>query len=368
MALTQEDIWTAAEQLQDRGEQPTLAAVRKELGAGSFTTISEALKAWKAKRKEADQAKIIPPPEALLVSGRAIVNQIWEQAQASAQEQLEAERRLILEAQTRFEREQRELTALADDLSAELETIRAELERTRKEAQANEAEARIRLEEEKRSLGEAREELAKIQGELQAERRHASEAQEKVRHLEAERQSLQEARVRLEGEIEAERRRAEEARERASRMEEERRALEQAKSQLEEEQRKQKAKEDLLISDLDAARAEVKRVEKERQAEREKIEKELEAERQRSAQIGGRLARLEGEIEAEQRHAREAIEHAHREGQRAVAAEAKAADLERQINALGVQETGKVAGSTRTKRGKKETPNPSAGTDDAQER
>ena len=43
MAVTREQIFAVADELDAAGQKPTLAAVRKALGGGSFTTISEAM-------------------------------------------------------------------------------------------------------------------------------------------------------------------------------------------------------------------------------------------------------------------------------------------------------------------------------------
>ena len=48
MAITKQDILAVADALDAEGVKPTLAAVRKKLGGGSFSTISEAMKEWKA--------------------------------------------------------------------------------------------------------------------------------------------------------------------------------------------------------------------------------------------------------------------------------------------------------------------------------
>ena len=56
MAITPEQIIETAEALVERGASPTLAAVRQELGGGSFTTISEALRSWR-ERRQASQAR-----------------------------------------------------------------------------------------------------------------------------------------------------------------------------------------------------------------------------------------------------------------------------------------------------------------------
>ena len=44
MAITKDQIFQAADQLTVAGESATMAAVRKLLGGGSYTTINEALK------------------------------------------------------------------------------------------------------------------------------------------------------------------------------------------------------------------------------------------------------------------------------------------------------------------------------------
>lgn len=40
MAITKEQIFAVADELDAAGQNPTLASVRKQLGGGSFTTIS----------------------------------------------------------------------------------------------------------------------------------------------------------------------------------------------------------------------------------------------------------------------------------------------------------------------------------------
>ena len=41
MAITREQIWNAADEIDAAGQNPTLAAVRKAVGGGSFTTIQD---------------------------------------------------------------------------------------------------------------------------------------------------------------------------------------------------------------------------------------------------------------------------------------------------------------------------------------
>ena len=49
---TKEDIWAAATMLAEAGERPTLSAVRKVVGGGSYTTISEAMAEWRARQTQ----------------------------------------------------------------------------------------------------------------------------------------------------------------------------------------------------------------------------------------------------------------------------------------------------------------------------
>lgn len=49
MAISKEQIFAVADELDAAGQNPTLANVRKQLGSGSFTTISEAMNEWRAR-------------------------------------------------------------------------------------------------------------------------------------------------------------------------------------------------------------------------------------------------------------------------------------------------------------------------------
>lgn len=65
MTITKDQIFAVADELNAVGQNPTLAAVRKALGSGSFTTISEAMNEWRA-RKTTEAAPIREPtPQAV---------------------------------------------------------------------------------------------------------------------------------------------------------------------------------------------------------------------------------------------------------------------------------------------------------------
>lgn len=56
MAITKEQVFSAADRLFNEGTAPTLIAIRKELGSGSFSTISGMLAEWKSASRKGDVA------------------------------------------------------------------------------------------------------------------------------------------------------------------------------------------------------------------------------------------------------------------------------------------------------------------------
>ena len=101
---TKDEIWAAAQALTDAGERPTLVAVRKAVGGGSYTTISEAMAEWRA-RQEQPQARRDPAPETIAAQAAEMAAAIWAQASALAHEKLQAERAALDAAREGMEQE-----------------------------------------------------------------------------------------------------------------------------------------------------------------------------------------------------------------------------------------------------------------------
>lgn len=74
------DVEKAALQLQGRGKNPTVDAIRELLGTGSKSTITQHLKTWKSKSTEG-QGKL--PPELL-----ALVAGLWERLNMQAEQRI----------------------------------------------------------------------------------------------------------------------------------------------------------------------------------------------------------------------------------------------------------------------------------------
>lgn len=136
MGITAEKVHAAADALLERGETPTLAAVRRELGRGSFTTISEAMRTWRARRGHDQVVAPSSVPAQLqdlaIQYAQVAVRAVWESAQEQVRAQMEADSQVLNEARAQVEAERREAVQLADSLSTELEqtqiSLRAALE------------------------------------------------------------------------------------------------------------------------------------------------------------------------------------------------------------------------------------------------
>lgn len=133
MALSIEDIHAAADRLMESGQQPTLAAVRAALRGGSYTTISEAMKTWRAQRQKEQEAQQVPVPQAVADRAAALAADLWRTATAVADERIAAERQSLDQARGELEQAQREAAELADQLTAELDAARAQMQQMQAE-------------------------------------------------------------------------------------------------------------------------------------------------------------------------------------------------------------------------------------------
>ena len=88
---TEAQVHDAANALVERGDRPTLAAVRRELGGGSYTTISEAMKRWREQQSEQREAAAAPAmPERVQEQGEVLLRAVWQAATGEAQQNIAA--------------------------------------------------------------------------------------------------------------------------------------------------------------------------------------------------------------------------------------------------------------------------------------
>lgn len=172
MAITKEQIFAAADELDAAGQNPTLALVRKAVGGGSFTTISDAMNEWKA-RKSAQAAPLRDPaPQAVNDKLAELGADLWSVALELANNRLAAEREALEAVRVEMEAGRQEAAELADQLTAELDETKGRLV-TQEEA---EAAARAEAQRERERLAVANERAATAEaraGELRTELDHA---------------------------------------------------------------------------------------------------------------------------------------------------------------------------------------------------
>lgn len=135
MAITDDKIHAEADKIHAGGERPTLARVRKALGGGSFTTISESMQSWWQKQSEDHALGEVEVPEPLNERVEQLKAAAWQAAIEEAEKRLSAERTALDEAQAQaaveIEEAREAVQTLEDEASErddELEALRKQLE------------------------------------------------------------------------------------------------------------------------------------------------------------------------------------------------------------------------------------------------
>lgn len=127
MAITKEQIFQAADELDAAGQNPTLANVRKQVGGGSFTTISEAMNEWRARKTSQATPMREPAPQAVTEKLAELAGDLWGVALDMANNRLAAEREALEAVRQENEVARQEAAELADQLTAELDEAKARI-------------------------------------------------------------------------------------------------------------------------------------------------------------------------------------------------------------------------------------------------
>lgn len=147
MAINIQQIHAIADQLQDQGIKPTLAEVRKALGGGSFTTISEAMKSWRQDNREEEQLRQVDLPSGINERLQSLGADVWQTAINMANDRLVKEREALdaikvkaqaetdeaQEAVKTLESEQSDLLGQLDEVTATAESAATKLEKAEAE-------------------------------------------------------------------------------------------------------------------------------------------------------------------------------------------------------------------------------------------
>jgi chromosome segregation ATPase len=127
MAISKEQVFKAADELQAAGQKPTLEAIRKKVG-GSYTTLAPLLREWKAAQASADAPLQEPVPSSIAARMEDVAAEVWRAALDLANSRLQEEREALEEKRKELESERDEAVALADGLAADLDAARAQVE------------------------------------------------------------------------------------------------------------------------------------------------------------------------------------------------------------------------------------------------
>lgn len=142
MTSTTARIFEIADELDAAGQNPTLATVRKALGGGSYTTISQAMNEWRAKKASKETPIREAAPQAIAELLEHVGMEVWAQALQLANGRLAAEREALEKARQEIEAQRQEAAELADQVSAELEAARQEASSLRGQLEAEKSAAR----------------------------------------------------------------------------------------------------------------------------------------------------------------------------------------------------------------------------------
>ena len=170
MAVTKEQIFSAADELAASGQRPTLEAIRQITG-GSYTTISPALNEGKARQVTAAAPLREPAPQAVADRLAELGSDLWTIALDLANARLAVEREGLEKARAELEADRNEATELADKLAGDVEALQSRLA----SIEAAEAAARGEADELRGQLAAAQEQAHTAEARAQEIERRAGE-------------------------------------------------------------------------------------------------------------------------------------------------------------------------------------------------
>ena len=192
MALTTQDIHATADTLAEQGIKPTLAEVRKALGGGSFTTISDAMKTWRQEQQTEQQLQQIDLPSSIDERLKSLGAEMWQSAINIANDRLAAEREALAVAQAKTQAETDEAQEAVKTLEAEQAALLEQLDihiAQAEQATADATQSRTALETEteqhKADIDAIKQQLDDIQHKLELEQQRSSSAQQTADDLRA---------------------------------------------------------------------------------------------------------------------------------------------------------------------------------------
>lgn len=190
MALTTQQIHETADELQEKGVNPTLSAVRQALGGGSFTTISDAMKTWRQDNQDEKQLQKTELPSGINGRLQILGADVWQTAMEIANERLTAEREALAVAQAKAQGQTDQAQEAVKTLEAEQAALLMQLDvhtAESEQATADAVQSRTALEvataQHILDVNVIRQQLIDTQHKLELEQERSSTAQQAVNEL-----------------------------------------------------------------------------------------------------------------------------------------------------------------------------------------
>lgn len=136
MAITTQQIHAIADQLHEQGIKPTLAEVRKALGGGSFTTISEAMKSWRQDNQQEEQLRQVELPSSIAERLQTLGADMWQTAIDIANDRLVKEREALESIKAKAQAETDEAQEAVKTLESEQADLLEQLDEVTATAEA----------------------------------------------------------------------------------------------------------------------------------------------------------------------------------------------------------------------------------------
>ena len=136
MAITTQQIHAIADQLHEQGIKPTLAEVRKALGGGSFTTISEAMKSWRQDNQQEEQLRQVELPSGIAERLQTLGADMWQTAIDIANDRLVKEREALESIKAKSQAETDEAQEAVKTLESEQADLLEQLDEVTATAEA----------------------------------------------------------------------------------------------------------------------------------------------------------------------------------------------------------------------------------------
>ena len=136
MAITTQQIHSIADQLHEQGIKPTLAEVRKALGGGSFTTISEAMKSWRQDNQQEEQLRQVELPSSIAERLQTLGADMWQTAIDIANDRLIKEHEALESIKAKSQAETDEAQEAVKTLESEQADLLEQLDEVTATAEA----------------------------------------------------------------------------------------------------------------------------------------------------------------------------------------------------------------------------------------